>query len=205
MIRINLLAAEPRPEDPPRPEAGPRAARAVGVVVLAGALVLVLRDGLAVRGESSRLDGRMRVVDGQLAALDGVSAQRGEAERRRADLARRVALTEALRAAQGAPVRLLDQLGRLMPDDVWLTELRQRQDRITLTGRAMGMTGLTELVAGLESSGYFPPPIEIVDSRREAGAAPSAAVHFEIRARFPPPSSAAAAGAAPAGRGFGRR
>ena len=205
MIRINMLAVEPRPEDPPRADAGSRVATAVGVVVLAGALGLVLRDGLAVRSESNRLDGRMRDLDRQLAGLDGVAARRGEAERRRVDLARRVALTEALRAAQGAPPRLLDRVGRLMPDDVWLTELRQRRDRVTLTGRATGMTGLTELVAGLESSGYFPPPIEIVDSRREAGAAPAAAVHFEIRARFPPPPSGAAAEAAPAGRDAGRR
>ena len=204
MIRINLLAAELRPEDPPRPAAGSRTAGAVGVVVLAGGLGLVLRDGLAVRGESSRLDERTRLVDRQLAAVDGVSARRGEAGRRRADLARRVALTGALRAAQGAPARLLDQVGRLLPDDVWLTELRQRRERVTLTGRAMGMTGLTELVAGLESSGHFPPPIEIVDSRREVGAA-AAAVHFEIRARFAPPSPGAPAGAAPPGRDEGRR
>ena len=205
MIRINLLAAEPRPEDPSRTALGPRTATAVGVVVLAGALGLVLRDGLAVRGETRRLDARTRVLDGQLAGLDGVPAQREEVERRRADLARRVALNEALRAAQGAPARLLDQVGRLLPDDVWLTELRQRRDQVTLTGRAMGMTGLTELVAGLESSGFFPPPIEIVDSRREAGEAPSAPVHFEIRARFPPPPSAPAGGAVPPGRDEGRR
>ena len=205
MIRINLLAVEPRPEDPPRAGAGPRTATAVGVVVLAAALGLVLRDGLAVRGETRRLDARMRVVDRQLAGFDDVSARREEVAMRRADLARRIARTDALRAAQGAPARLLNQVGGLVPDDVWLTELRQRGDEVTLTGRAMGMNGLTELVAGLESSGSFPPPIEIVDSRREAGAAPTAAVHFEIRARFPPPSSAAAGGAVSPGRDGGPR
>ena len=61
----------------------------------------------------------------------------------------------------------------------------------SLTGRAAEMTALTEVVAGLESSGHFPPPIEIVDSRRDTGA-----VHFEIRAVFslrrpePPPAIA---------------
>lgn len=203
MIRINLLAADPRPEDPPRADVGPRTATAVGIVVLAGALGLVLRDGLAVRSESNRVDARMRVLDGQLAGLDGVSTEREAVERRRAGLARRVALTEALRAAQGAPARLLDQVGRLLPEDVWLTELRQQKDQVTLTGRAPGLDGLTELVAGLESSGHFPPPIEIVDSRRGAGSVP-AAVHFEIRARFPPPPPRTAAEAVPADRDAGR-
>ncbi len=182
MIRINLLAAEPPPEGPPRSGAGRRAATAGGAVVLGVVLGLMVRDGLAVRRESSRLNERMRAVDRQLAGLEGVATEREEAERRRADLARRVALSEALRAAQGEPARLLEQVGRVLPDDVWLTELRQQGSRVTLMGRAAEMTGLTELVAGLESSGYFPPPIEIVDSRRDAGA-----VHFEIRARFPLP------------------
>ncbi len=203
MIHINLLAAQPPPDGPPRADAGRRTAMALGVVAVAAAVGLVLREGLAARSESNRLDERMRVLDGRLAGLDGVSAQREEVERRRADLARQVALTETLRAARSAPARLLDEVRRLLPDDVWLTELRQQRDEVAMTGRATGMAGLTALLAGLESSGHFPPPIEIVESRREAGA-PAAPVHFEIRARFSPPPSGGAAGAVPRGRDGGR-
>ena len=183
MIRINLLAAEPLPEGPPRSGAGAVAAMACGAALVSVVLGLMARDGLAIRGESNRLNERMRALDHDLAGLGAVAAQREEVERRRSDLARRIALTEALQAARDAPVRLLEQVGRALPDDVWLTELRQQRDLVTLTGGAAEMSGLTELVAGLESSGHFPPPIEIVDSRRDAGA-----VHFEIRAPFPLPS-----------------
>ncbi len=184
MIRINLLAAEPLPEGPPRSGAARVTAMAGGAVVLGVVLGLMVRDGLATRRESNRLDERMRVVDRQLAGLADVGAQREEAERRRDDLARRVALAETLRAAQGAPVRLLEQVGRVVPENAWLTEMRLAGDLVTLTGRAAEMSGLTELVAGIEASGHFLPPIEIVDSRRDGGA-----VHFEVRARFPLPSS----------------
>ena len=184
MIRINLLAAEPPPEGPPRWGAGRAAATACGAVLLSAVLGLMARDALAIRGESNRLDERIRALDRDLAGLGGVAAQREEAERRRSDLARRVALTEALRAARDAPARLLEQVGRVLPADVWLTELRQQEGLVTLTGGAAEMSGLTELVAGLESSGHFSPPIEIVDSRRDAGA-----VRFEIRAPFPLPPS----------------
>ena len=182
MIRINLLAAEPLPEGPSRSGAARVAAMAGGAVVLGVVLGLMAWDGLATRRESSRLDERMRVLDRQLAGLAGlagVGAQREEVERRRDDLARRVALAEALRAAQGAPARLLEQVGRVVPEDAWLTEMRLGGGRVTLTGRAAEMSGLAELVAGLEASGHFLPPVEIVDSRRDGGA-----VHFEIRARF---------------------
>ena len=184
MIRINLLAAEQPPEGPSRSGAARGAALAGGAVVLGIVLGLMARDGLAIRRESNRLDERMRALDRHLAGLVGVGAQREEAERRRDDLARRVALAETLRAAQGAPARLLEQVGRVVPEDVWLTEMRLEGGLATLTGRAAEMSGLTELVAGLEASGHFLPPIEIVDSRRDGGA-----VRFEIRARFSLPSS----------------
>ena len=184
MIRINLLAADAIPQGPPPSGVGRRAVLAGGAVITTVVLGLMVRDSLAIRLESNRLDERLRAVDHQLAGFDGVAAEREEVERRRADLARRVALTEALRAAQGAPARLLEQVGRVLPDDVWLTELRLQGDMASLTGRAAEMTALTELVAGLESSGHFPPPIEIVDSRRDTGA-----VHFEIRTGFSLPSS----------------
>lgn len=177
MIRINLLATPPANRPPPA-GAG-RLMTTGGAVFLVGALGLLLREGLAMRSESTRLDGRLQVVDRQLAGLDGVAAQREEVERRGADLARRVALAEALRAAQGAPVRLMEQVARVLPHDAWLTELRQQREEVVLTGRAATMTGLTALVAGMESSGHYLQPIDIVDSRQEAGA-----VHFEIRARL---------------------
>ena len=186
MIRINLLAVvEPRPGRPGG-DTGRGLALACGGLVAAVA-GFMLWQALLVRSESNRLDERMRILDRELAGFAGVKPQRDEAERQSADLARRVALTEALRVAQGAPVRMLDQMSRVLPDGVWLTELRQQGDDITLKGRAAQMTGLSELVAGLESSGHFAPPIEIVDSRLEAHAS-AEVFHFELRARFLLPS-----------------
>lgn len=188
MIRINLLAFEPGPETPPPAGAERGVALACGGIA-AGVAGLMLWQALSTRSASNRLDERMRALDHELAGLTAVRAQREEAERRSGDLERRVALIEGLRTAQGAPVRLLDQVSRVLPDGVWLTELRQEGgDDIALAGRATGMTGLSDLVAGLESSGYFLPPIEIVDSRLEADAS-AEVVRFELRAHFSLPPS----------------
>ena len=186
MIRINLLEVESRPRPLPRVHRGMRAAMAGGG--LAAVVGLVLWPALSVRNESIRLDERLKAVDGELAGLAGVPSLRDEAERRSHDLARRVALTEALRAAQGAPVRMLDAVGRALPEGVWLTELRQEGDAVAIEGRAAGMTGVSDLVAGLESSGYFLPQVEIVESRLETHAA-AEAVRFELRTRFSLPPS----------------
>ena len=186
MIRINLLEVGSRPGPPPRIRRGMRAAMAVGG--FAAAAGLVLWPALSVRSRSIRLDERLRAVDRELAALADVPSLRDEAERRGDDLARQVGLAEALQAAQGAPVRLLDAVGRVVPDGLWLTELRQQGDTVTLVGRARGMSVVSDLVARLEASGPFLPPVEIVESRLEAHAG-TEAVRFELRMRFPLPSS----------------
>ena len=186
MIRVNLLETESRPEAPPRVGRGMRAALAAGLAVaVAGA---VLWPVLSVRAESARLEQRSRAVERELAGLAGASPQRDEAERRVAELAQRVALAEALEAARGASARTLEQLGRVLSEGVRLTELRQQGRDVVIEGRAAGMTGVSDLVAGLEASGYFLPPVEIVESRLEAQAG-AEAVHFQLRMSFSPPSS----------------
>ena len=186
MIRINLLEAESRPEAPPRVGRGMRAALAAGLA--AAAAMAVLWPVVSVRAESARLEQQARAVERELAGLAGASSQRDEVERRVADLARRVALVETLEAARGASARMLEQLGRVLSEGVQLTELRQQGREVVIEGRASGMTGVSDLVAGLESSGYFLPPVEIVESRLEAQAG-AEAVHFQLRMSFSPPSS----------------
>ena len=186
MIRINLLEAESRPEAPPRVGRGMRAALAAGLA--AAAAGAVLWPVLSVRAESARLEQQTRAVERELAGLAGAAAQRDEAERRVADLARRVALVEALEVARGAPARMLEELGRVLSEGVRLIELRQQGRDVVIEGRAAGMAGVSDLVAGLEASGYFLPPVEIVESRLEAQAG-AEAVHFRLRMSFSPPSS----------------
>ena len=186
MIRINLLEVESRPQAPPRVDRRMRAALTGAVAVAAAGLVLW--PVRSVRSESGRLEQRLRAADRELAASADVPGQQEAAARRIADLSRRVALTAALQAARGAPARLLDELGRVLPDDVRLIEFRQQGDDVVIVGRAVGMPGVSDMVTGLESSGYFLPPVDIVESRREVQAE-AAGVRFELRVRFRLPSS----------------
>ena len=187
MIRINLLEVEPRPGTPPRVCRTMRTALAAAGFAAAAA-GLALWPALSVRGESMRLDERMRAVDRELAGFADVRARRDAAERRSAALARRVALAEALHAARGAPAGVLDGVSRVLPDGVWLTELRQQESGVAIEGRAARMADVSDLVDGLESSGRFVPPVEIVESRLEAHAS-GGVVGFELRVGLSRPAS----------------
>ena len=109
-------------------------------------------------------------------------------DERRAQLQLRVTLIEELRRGQVGPVQMLDQVSRNLPDSLWLTEMRQDGDALVILGRAMTLTALSDFVANLERSGYFIPPVDLIDSQLE-DVAQGQVVRFEVRAQFTVPGA----------------
>ena len=105
-------------------------------------------------------------------------------EGRRAQLQQRVTLIEELRKGQTGPVHLLDQISKALPEAMWLTDLRQAADDITLEGRCTSLNSLSDFVSALEASELFERPVEIIDSRVEAATTSTPElIRFSVRAR----------------------
>jgi type IV pilus assembly protein PilN len=110
-------------------------------------------------------------------------------EAQRAQLQQRVTLIEQLRQGQSGPVHMLDSISRALPETVWLTEMRQQADEVTIDGRCTSLTALSDFVANLESSEYFAAPVEIIDSQVDpATQASTELIRFTVRARFVQPA-----------------
>jgi Tfp pilus assembly protein PilN len=85
---------------------------------------------------------------------------------------------------------MLDQISRALPPMLWLTELKQTDDSVTIDGRCMVVTSLTDFVTSLETSGYFKKSVDIVSSQTEPLAAPPGElVRFTIKATFQQPAA----------------
>jgi type IV pilus assembly protein PilN len=131
-----------------------------------------------------------------------VLAQVQKFETRKAQLQQRVTLIEQLRRGQTAPVHILDEVSRAIPDRLWLISMLQRGQDFTIEGRTTTLTGLSDFVSNLESSPWFKKPVEIVDSSVDQG--PNGdLVRFSVRATMqnpeaPPPAAPAERGAPPA-------
>jgi len=80
----------------------------------------------------------------------------------KAELESRLALIERLRAAKHAPVRMLNLLNASVPDGVWLMEIKQAGTAVTLEGRAMSQTSVSDFAKSLQDSGFFKMPVEVV-------------------------------------------
>jgi type IV pilus assembly protein PilN len=133
--------------------------------------------------------------------LRSVLAQVQKFETRKAVLQQRVTLIEQLRRGQTAPVHVLDELSRALPDRLWLVSMGQQGANFTIDGRTTSLTGVSDFVANLQASPWFG-AVELLDSQLDQTPAGDM-VRFTLRAtsenpEAPPPAAPAGRGAPPA-------
>ena len=168
MIRINLLAGERRAAKAAAP--GFQAGQKITVI---GSLILVLTAGRASAGATGRSASRRPQLDAR--HRGGARAKKRaspeilkQVARVRSAQARcceaRVALIDELRKGQTAPVHMIDQISRALPEMTWLTSVKQDGYDVTIQGRCLTLTSLSDFVGNLEASRYFKRPVEIVES-----------------------------------------
>src|SRR5678815_210255 len=80
-------------------------------------------------------------------------------------LLQRVALIEQLRSGQSVPVQLLDHVSRSLPDMLWLTEMVQEGDAVTISGQSTTLIALSDFVGNLGNGALLQKPIELVNSQ----------------------------------------
>jgi type IV pilus assembly protein PilN len=198
MIRINLLAVERGAAK--RTTLIPAAHRVtIGAsLILLGTALLVGWWFWSLRQTSQRIDDEIARAEIETQQLRSVLTQVQKFETRKAQLQQRVTLIEQLRRGQSGPVHMLDEISKAVPERLWLTELTQKGQDVTLAGMTTSLTGVSDLVANLESSRYFKRPVDIIDSEMSSDPKSGDLVKFSIKATFdnpdapaPPPAPAA--------------
>lgn len=206
MIRINLLGVERKVRKAQTFDAARR-------MTLACSLILVLTGaGLgwwywSLDTAAARVEADIQAAQAEQTRLASLLAEVRDFEARRAQLQQRVQLIEQLRAGQSVPVQLLDHVSRSLPDMLWLTEMEQTPEMLTIKGRSNTLIALSDFVGNLASSDLLVRPIEIVDSQVESlqpgpqGAPPVDVIRFTVRAGIKPAAPVAPAPAAAANVG----
>jgi len=204
MIRINLLAVE---RERARKRVVISAAHRVTIgatVILLGTAVLIGWWFWSLRHQSGQIDEDIARAEAETRQVRSVLEQVRKFESQKALLQQRVTLIEQLRKGQYAPVHLLDEISKSLPDRLWLNEMTQAGAEFTMSGMTDSLTAVSDFVANLESTRWFKKPVEIVDSQVQTDAKAGDLIKFQIKAQFVDPTTpetpAAKAGA---GRGKG--
>lgn len=186
MIRINLLETDRRPAK--GVVSGIDLAQKITVI---GSLILLLAVvGIgwrywALGQENAAIARELAEARAEEGRLQEILKQVQEFEAQRAQLQQRLTLIDELRRGQSAPVHMVDQISRALPEMTWLTGLRQSGYEVTIEGRCLSLTSLSDFIGNLEASRYFQRPVEILESSVVPGtdAGPDL-IQFSIRGTF---------------------
>jgi type IV pilus assembly protein PilN len=203
MIRINLIAVD-------REHSHKRVLIPPAHRVTLGATVLLLGTALLIgwwfwwlRQESIRVDQGLAAAEAETRQIRGVLERVRKFESQRALLQQRVTLIEERRKGQYAPVHLLDEISKSLPDRLWLNELKQTGNEFAIIGMTDSLTAVSDFVANLESTQWFKKPVEIVDSQVTPDPKAGDLIKFQVKATFVDPTAASAPAKPAAGRGRG--
>ena len=135
MIRINLIAER-------------RSVKAVSkgfqtgqkITVIGSLLVVLTLSGVgwrywALGQQQAQVARDLAAAQREEHRLAEILKQVAAFEVRKQQLEQRVALIDELRKGQNAPVHMVDQISRALPDMTWLTALKQESYTLTLQGK----------------------------------------------------------------------
>jgi len=201
MIRINLLVVD-------RKSASKRVLLSAAHKVTIGATIILVGTAALIgwwfwslRTQSIRLDEDLLKAESETLQIRSVLEQVRKFESRKALLQQRVTLIEQLRKGQSAPVHLLDEISKSLPDRLWLNDLSQAGAEFTIGGMTDSLTAVSDFVANLEATQWFKKPVEILDSQVQTDAKAGDLIRFQIKAQYVDPTAPAEPAKPGAGRG----
>lgn len=198
MIRINLLpvARERAPQRVLVPAA--HRVTVAATLILLATTVFIGWWFWSLQQQSQGLDQEIARVEEETRQIQSVLEQVRKFEAQKTVLQQRVSLIEQLRKGQAAPVQLLDEISRSLPERLWLNELSQTGSEFTMSGVTDSLTAVSDFVANLENTRWFQKPVEILDSQVQTDSTGADLIKFQVKAAFADPASVPAPAAPPA-------
>ena len=164
MIRINLLGVERTTKARRLPTFTVQAQQ---LTVVCSLILVVSFAGVgwwywSLKEASEQVEADIVAAQQQQRQLMSVLAEVKQFEGQRAQLQQRVQLIEQLRADQTIPVQLLDHVSRSVPEMLWLTDMEQKGEALTIQGRSNTLAATADFVTNLGNSSILLKPIDMV-------------------------------------------
>ena len=132
--------------------------------------------------DESRLVAEVARDTTELNQLRATISQGNQIKDQAAELRKRFVVLEELVKGQTKPIVLVDTFADMIPKDLWITGLEERDSKLKVSGSAYSTTAVADFMANLRASGKFK-DVDLVVSRRDL-TRPSPLVTFEVTCRF---------------------
>lgn len=150
MIRINLL--------PVRAEKRREILRQQAI--LAAAVVILLAAGismvhLTLGADIDRMRDQITQRKAEIARLQAVIGEVREFKKKKRDLEEKIEVIGKLEQRQRGPVRVLDELARIIPEKMWIEKLKDSGGSVSLEGFAIDNQTIARFMTQMEASPWF--------------------------------------------------
>ena len=160
MIKINLLPHVSR-----KKAAVNRQAQLAGLGGVAVVLVL-LYAWWSMVSDSRELRSKIEQTQQELKRYEEITKKVAQFEADKKRLEEKIKTIDRLIAGQTGPVRLMDQISRQLPSEVWLTGLKEAGGRVTLQGYAFTDFAIAEYMTRLQRDAGLFSEVELSFSER---------------------------------------
>ena len=161
MIKINLLPREERKRYAP-----------INTKLLLGGLagvVAILAMGYGwfwLNGEVNRLQADIQQTQAELKRFEELAKQVDKFQAEKKRLEEKLKIIQALMVAQGGPVRLLDEVSKALPSEVWLTAFTRTGKKLDVSGIAYSNFNVATFMTNLGKAGPLISNVDLVVSEK---------------------------------------
>ena len=145
MIRINLLPAR---------EARRRIELRHQLQAAIVAVLAVIGGGVwAYTTQNSELAARqqeLRVVEEEIKRLEEIIKEVQKFETKKAQMEKKVGAIEDLKTKQSRPARLLEEISHSLPDQMWLSSIKDTGGALQISGKSFDNVGIAAFMENLE-------------------------------------------------------
>lgn len=132
--------------------------------------------------EESTLAREIAAKNQELTKLKATIGAGSQVKEQTQELRKRLAVLEELTKGQTRPLVLVDTFASMVPKDLWITAIEDKNQILKVSGSAFSTTAVSDFMQNLRASGKFK-DVDIVVSRRDL-ARPAPLVTFEVTCRF---------------------
>ena len=173
MARINLL---------PWREARRQRRQRDFISAVIAAVVVTLLAGIAVQMQYSHMienqNRRNDFLTAEIRKLDEIIKEIERLDAMKQDLLARMNIIQKLQESRPEIVRLFDEMVRVMPEGVFLVDLKQNGSTVTISGRAQSNARVSALMRNIEDSDWIgSPQLLLIENKDQTGTGLS---HFRL-------------------------
>lgn len=134
-------------------------------------------------GRNTYLDSEIKVLDKEIEEIEAL-------EKQRADLEQRMNIIQELQQSRPLNVHLFDELPRLLPEGIFLTELIRKDNKLTVKGKTESSPRVAAFMRNIESSQWVgSPDLDVISADRKSATPSSDFLLYAIQKGVKAPES----------------